>query len=143
MRLVRITLLAIVTTLVVASSANAFGGADFTKSRYGVTYLALKALVQVTCPGGTQSTDRIGDFSFCTGTLEITRGGRTIGFTPVALRTNDRITQPVPLQRGVQTFLRRHRSMSVHLRMITHDGQGNFASHERDAVLFDDFHDAL
>lgn len=139
----RIALLCLLAFLAFATSAGAFTGADFTKNRFGVTYLALKALIQVACPGGTQSTDRVGDFSFCTGYIEITRNGARVGYVPVALRTNDRITQGVPLTRRTQRFMRRHRSMSVHLKMVTHDGRGNYASNGRDAVLYDDFHDAL
>ena len=140
----RLALLTLFASLAFTGSASAFGGADFTKTRYGVDYLAVHALIQVACPGGTQSTDRVGDFSLCTGFIEVTRGGRTIAYAPLALRTNDRITQRVPVQkRSARNYLRRHRSMGVHLKMVTHDGRGNFATNERDATLYDDFHDVL
>ena len=143
-RIVRRLPLAVPAVLALAAPALAWDGASLRSVNVRTNYAAAAALVKVNCPGGTQSTSRIGDFSFCTGFIRISWRGATIGTAPVALRTNDHITQQVPLISRVRTYLRHNRHMSgVHFLVRAHDGQGQWVTHRATGTLRDDFHDVI
>jgi hypothetical protein len=76
LRLARVALGGLVLAGLAPATAGAFSGSYVPDATYSVTYAAAQVLPRVVCPAKTQSTPRPGDFSFCTGTIVVTKSGR-------------------------------------------------------------------
>lgn len=138
-RSARTTLAGLALAAVVPAAANAFSGAHVPDATYSVTYGAAQVLPRVVCPPKTQSTPRPGDFSFCTGTIVVTRKGREVGRAPFSVRTFDSHVIKVPIKRSMRHLFRPHKRVRVHWRATSHDGQGENASRDGDITARNDF----
>jgi hypothetical protein len=123
----------------VPATAGAFTGGYVANGTYGVTYAAAQVLPRVVCPGKTQSTPRLGDFSFCTGTIVMTRSGREVGRAPFSVRTFDSHVIKVPVRRSMRHLFPPHRRVRVHWAATSHDGQGQTASRDGDITMLNTF----
>jgi hypothetical protein len=89
-----------------------------------VTYGAATVLPRVVCPAGTRSTERQGDFSFCTGELVLTYGGRLVGRSPFSVRTWDSHVISVTILPGMRRLFPPRRTVRLHWVVRSHDGRG-------------------
>jgi hypothetical protein len=121
------------------ATAGAFSGGYVPDATYSVTYAAAQVLPRGVCPAKTQSTPRPGDFSFCTGTIVVTRGGREVGRAPFSVRTFDSHVIKVPVRRSMRRFFPPRRRVRVHWRATSHDGQGQTATREGDITMLNTF----
>jgi hypothetical protein len=107
-----------------AGAASGFGGGYVPNQTYDVTYAAATVLPRIVCPAGTRSTERQGDFSFCTGTLVISYQGRVVGTAPFSVRTWDSHAISVPIERSMRYLFPPRRSVRLHWVARSHDGRG-------------------
>jgi hypothetical protein len=82
--------------------------------------------LRLVCPARTQSTARLGDFSFCTGKMVITHRGKVLAHGPFSIRTFDSHLEHFPTTRAGRRALRPGRRMTVHWRARSHDGRGRY-----------------
>jgi hypothetical protein len=101
------------------SGAYAAGRGDTDK---GPKYVRLRVL----CPPRTQSTPRPGDFSYCTGTIQLIRGGRVVAAGPFSVRTNDSHVQRLLVVPGRKGAIPPRSTARLSWRVRSHDGQGNW-----------------
>jgi hypothetical protein len=113
--------------LAAAGPAQAFTGAYVRGSSFPTAWRAQSLLIRVACPGGTQSTPRPGDFSFCTGSIRVTYRGRLIALVPFSVRTFDSHVERVIVRQSARRLFRPGRRVSLRWVAVSHDGQGNWA----------------
>ena len=121
------------------ASAHAFGGAFVPDRIYEVAYLSTTAQPRVFCPPRTQSTSREGDFSFCTGTIVLTRNGAEVGRAPFSVRSYDSHVIRIPIRRAMRRAFPPHRPVRVQWVCTSHDGQGQTATRRGGATLRNNF----
>jgi hypothetical protein len=139
LRLASVALAGAALACLAPATAGAFSGAHVADATYSVTYAAAQVLPRVLCPGKTQSTPRPGDFSFCTGTIVVTRSGREVGRAPFSVRTFDSHVIKVPVKRSMRHLFPPHRRVRVHWTATSHDGQGHTASRGGDITMLNTF----
>jgi hypothetical protein len=138
-RLAGVVLGGIALTGLAPATAGAFSGAYVPDATYSVTYAAAQVLPRVVCPAKTQSTPRPGDFSFCTGTIVVTKSGREVGRAPFSVRTFDSHVIKVPVRRSMRRFFPPRRQVRVHWKATSHDGQGQIATRDGDITMLNTF----
>jgi hypothetical protein len=130
----RVLALAAIACMLAPASALAFPGAyvrgpgDTDK---GPKYVRLR----IVCPPRTQSTSRPGDFSFCRGTIVLTRGGLVVGSGPFSVRTNDSHVERILVRPRAKRAVPPRSSISLRWTVRSHDGQGNAATRSGNAVI--------
>jgi hypothetical protein len=139
LRFARFALGGVVLATLAPATAGAFTGARVPDATYSVTYAAAQVLPRVVCPPKTQSTPRPGDFSFCTGTVVVTRSGREVGRAPFSVRTFDSHVIKVPVKRSMRYLFPPHKRVRVHWAASSHDGQGHTASAAGDITMLNTF----
>jgi hypothetical protein len=123
------TVAAVALSAAAPSTADAaFGGATVPDRTYEVAYLSHFVQPRVVCPPQTQSTTRPGDFSFCTGTIVITKGGKEVGRAPFAVRSFDSHVIKVPVRRAMRSVFPPHKPVRLKWKCTSHDGQGQTAT---------------
>jgi hypothetical protein len=139
LRFARVALGGVVLAALAPAAAGAFSGSYVPDATYSVTYAAAQVLPRVVCPAKTQSTPRPGDFSFCTGTIIVTKSGREVGRAPFSVRTFDSHVIKVPVKRSMRHLFPPHRRVRVHWTATSHDGQGQTASRDGDITMLNTF----
>jgi hypothetical protein len=139
LRFARVALGGLVLAGLAPATAGAFSGAYVADATYSVTYAAAQVLPRVVCPAKTQSTPRPGDFSFCTGTIVVTRSGHEVGRAPFSVRTFDSHVIKVPVKRSMRHLFPPHRRVRVHWTATSHDGQGQIASRDGNMTMLNTF----
>jgi hypothetical protein len=129
----------VLATLAPGSAGAAFTGGYVPGGTYSVTYAAAQVLPRVVCPPRTQSTPRPGDFSFCTGEIVLTKGGREVGRAPFSVRTFDSHVIKVPVKPGMRRLFPPHKRVRVHWKATSHDGQGQIATREGNVAALNTF----
>jgi hypothetical protein len=84
--------------------------------------------LRLVCPPRTQASPRLGDFSFCTGRMVITRRGRIVAHGPFSIRTFDSHLEHFPTTRAGRRVFKPGRRVTVHWRARSHDGLGHYAT---------------
>jgi hypothetical protein len=107
-----------------AGAASPFRGGYVPDQLYDVTYGAATMLPRIVCPTGTRSTERQGDFSFCTGNLVISYQGRVVGTAPFSVRTYDSHALSIPIVRSMRYLFPPRRRVRLHWVARSHDGRG-------------------
>jgi hypothetical protein len=139
LRFARVALGGVMLAALAPATAGAFSGSYVPDATYSVTYAAAQVLPRVVCPAKTQSTPRPGDFSFCTGTIVVTKSGREVGRAPFSVRTFDSHVIKVPVKRSMRRFFPPRRRVRVHWRATSHDGQGQTATRDGDITMLNTF----
>lgn len=114
--------------LLLSRDAQAFSGAELRGSSFLVRYGDADALPRIGCPGGTTSTGRPGDFSFCTGSMSLFRGGRLVGRGLFSIRTFDSHIERIHLFPAGRALVRTKRPITFSYRLDSHDGTGASAT---------------
>ncbi len=83
--------------------------------------------LRLVCPPRTQASPRLGDFSFCTGKMVISRKGRVLAHGPFSIRTFDSHLEHFPTTRAGRRAFTPGRRLTVHWRARSHDGLGHYA----------------
>ena len=131
--------LALLAALALAAPASAFSGATVRGSRVSASYAAQYLLVRVACPGGTTSTGRPGDFSFCTGTGHFFVGAREVATGPFSIRTFDSHVEKMPVRASARRLFRPGRNPHVTWVLTSHDGQGEWATNRGGFSVYNPF----
>lgn len=111
--------------LLAPRNALAFDGATLRGSSFLVSFGPSELLPRIVCPGGTTSTGRPGDFSFCAGVITFYRGSTLMARGPFSVRTFDSHIERIPLSAAGRAALRGGRSAVFTYVIVSHDGQGN------------------
>jgi hypothetical protein len=84
--------------------------------------------IRIVCPPKTQSTPRPGDFSFCTGTMTIKRGGTVLAKGPFSIRTFDSHLEHIPTTAAGRRALKPGKTIAARWVARSHDGRGRQAT---------------
>lgn len=131
--------LALLVALVVAAPASAFSGAYVRGSSVSASYAAQYLLVRVACPPRTQATPREGDFSFCRGTARFYVGGRLVASGPFSVRTYDSHIEKMAVRPSARGLFRPGRRPRVSYVVVSHDGQGQWATQRGSFSVYNPF----
>lgn len=134
-----VLLATLVAGLALAAPVHAFSGATVRGDRVSATYAGVHLLVRVVCPGGTTSTGRPGDFSFCRGTGRFYVGSRLVASGPFSVRTFDSHIERMNVRRGARSLFRPSRRPTVRWVLTSHDGQGQWATNRGAFTVFNPF----
>ena len=134
-----VLLAALATVLAPAVPAQAFTGATVRGTSVSATYAGVHLLVRVVCPGGTTSTGRPGDFSFCRGTGRFYVGDRLVASGPFSVRTFDSHIERMNVRRSARSLFRPNRRPTVSWVLTSHDGQGQWATNRGRFTVYNPF----
>jgi hypothetical protein len=108
------------------SEARRYVGAHVKGHTFHTGPHAADVQLRLVCPARTQATARLGDFSFCTGKMVISRKGRVLAHGPFSIRTFDSHLEHFPTTRAGRRAFRPGRRLTVHWRARSHDGRGRY-----------------
>lgn len=111
-----------------AVPALGFDGPTLRTTSVTTNYAAQHIRIRIVCPGGTKSTPRPGDFSFCTGSMRVTYQGRLVAQGPFSVRTGDSHIEGIVTTRLGRRLFRPRRHVRVRFSMTAHDGEGTYVS---------------
>ena len=107
------------------SQARRYAGAHVKGHTFHTGPDAADVQLRLVCPPRTQSTPRLGDFSFCTGKLRVTHKGKLLAHGPFSIRTFDSHLEHFPTTRAGRRAFRPGRRVIVHWLARSHDGLGH------------------
>lgn len=130
---------ALLAALALAVPAHAFTGTTVRGTNVSASYAAQYLLVRVVCPGGTTSTGRPGDFSFCRGHGRFYVGSRLVASGPYSIRTFDSHIERMTVVPSARSLFRPGRRPRVSWVLTSHDGQGQTATNRGSFTVYNPF----
>jgi hypothetical protein len=110
------------------SQARRYVGAHVKGHTFRTGPHAADVQLRLVCPARTQASPRLGDFSFCTGTMVISRKGKVLAHGPFSIRTFDSHLEHFPTTRAGRRAFKHGRRVTVYWRARSHDGRGRYAA---------------
>ena len=123
----------------VPAGALAFSGAYVRGDSFPTSWQARELLIRVACPPATQSTQRPGDFSFCTGRLVVRYRGQVVAQGPFSIRTFDSHVEKIRVVAGKRGVFQPGRRLRVGWTARSHDGQDQQATRSGTVTVFNPY----
>jgi hypothetical protein len=131
--------LALATAAAVPAGADAFTGAYVRGGSFPTSWQARELLIRVACPARTQSTTRLGDFSFCRGRMDVSYRGRLVARGPFSVRTYDSHVERIRVLSGQRNLFQPGRRVRVNWVARSHDGQDQWVTRSGTITVYNPY----